>query len=174
MRGPKSRQPSESLHFPHDDQTKKGDKMSKISFNEVITKEEILSILKLYEESLPTLKNGTVDKTQYAEKIARFGNVLVMTADGKPAGFAAYYCNDTKTKTAYLAYIAVAPDFLHFGLGSRLLNEVKKRSLKSGMEFLRLEVRADNDRAIRFYLRERFVREGENGDRSFYMICNLV
>ena len=42
------------------------------------------------------------------------------------------------------------------------------------MKFLRLEVRADNDRAIRFYLRERFVREGENGDRSFYMICNLV
>ena len=71
------------------------------------------------------------------------------------AGLCAYPPHES-----YVQTIAVAPDAQGHGLGTRLLAAPVEESQRRGCKRLDLEVRADNDAAIRLYERHGFTRIG--------------
>jgi ribosomal-protein-alanine N-acetyltransferase len=68
-------------------------------------------------------------------------------------------------RTARLYSLAVAPEAAGQGIGRRLLAEVEAAARRQRMQRLRLEVRADNPRAIRLYKEAGY---GLIGHRSDY------
>jgi [ribosomal protein S18]-alanine N-acetyltransferase len=94
--------------------------------------------------------------SELAEHASR--HYLIAEADGQVvayAGLCAYPPHES-----YVQTIAVAPDRQGQGLGTRLLAELTDCSVRRGCERLDLEVRADNEVAIRLYERHGFARVG--------------
>jgi ribosomal-protein-alanine N-acetyltransferase len=81
------------------------------------------------------------------------------------AGLCAYAPHE-----AYVQTIAVAPDAQRRGIGDTLVTELIAESVRRGCPHLDLEVRADNDPAIRLYERHGFTRIGLR--RGYYQPSN--
>ncbi len=75
-------------------------------------------------------------------------NVAVMTDDQKIVGFGImqYWL-----ETSHLALFAVRPSHRNRGLGRVLISWLEKPARIAGIERLRVETRADNQKAIAFY-----------------------
>ncbi|HEX3899842.1 MAG TPA: ribosomal protein S18-alanine N-acetyltransferase [Mycobacteriales bacterium] len=71
---------------------------------------------------------------------------------------------------AYIQTIAVSPVAQRRGIGDALLTELISESVRRGCPHLDLEVRADNDTAIRLYERHGFTRIGLR--RGYYQPSN--
>ena len=84
--------------------------------------------------------------------------VLVATAGGRIAGYAVVLFR-IGSRNARLYSLAVDPDFR--GVGRELLEAAEKAAALRGCKSLRLEVRADNIRAINLYQRVSYRRFGE-------------
>ena len=94
--------------------------------------------------------------SELAEHVSR--HYLVAEMQGQVvayAGLCAYPPHES-----YVQTIAVAPDRQGSGLGTRLLTALLEESVRRGCERLDLEVRADNEVAIRLYERHGFTRVG--------------
>jgi len=77
-------------------------------------------------------------------------------ADGGAATLAGYAGVDHGGDTADVMTVAVLPGHRGVGLGDRLVAELVRRASGRGAEALLLEVRADNDPALRLYARHGF------------------
>ena len=75
---------------------------------------------------------------------------LVAELDGQAAGYALLETR-RRSATGRISSIAVAPETSGKGVGRCLLSAVEEESLRRGRDAVRLEVRADNDRAIALY-----------------------
>jgi len=88
--------------------------------------------------------------------------ILVAELDGKIVGFIDYYVLPSvweRWNEATINYFFVHKDYQGKGIGSRLLNEVIKRT--DGMKIVELHVgtEKDNNRAINLYRKHGFVKE---------------
>lgn len=110
-------------------------------------------------------KPGGVES--FADKLGRFGVVLVASGPTGPAGFAAIYANDLTTREAFMTFLAVLPESQGAGLGARLVEESCAVARDAGMHTMRLQVRDDNLSAIRLYQRLGFEWAGA-ADGSHY------
>lgn len=77
-------------------------------------------------------------------------NVAVMHEGDRVLGFGIMQYGDT---AAHLALLGVRPGRQGRGLGRHLLAWLEKPALVAGIQRVRVEARADNPRAIRFYER---------------------
>jgi ribosomal-protein-alanine N-acetyltransferase len=73
-----------------------------------------------------------------------------------PAGIEGYAGLDHGGNVADVMTVAVAPDRQGRGLGDRLVGELLRRAASGGAEAVMLEVRADNEGALRLYRRHGF------------------
>ena len=89
------------------------------------------------------------------------GLVLVATVSERPVGYA-LVMRDGESEVAYLAELAVAPDYRRRGYGSALLSAVLDRV--AGHRELRLTARADDERARSVYEASGFERVEELPD----------
>ncbi len=105
----------------------------------------------------------------FGEFFKSFSKILVAEVDGKLAGFAVLWILPPE---AYLANIAVDPEFQGLGIGTRLLEAVEEMAKDSGANYIILEVRVSNKAAIRLYekfgfepvgLRKGMYFDGEDG-----------
>jgi putative acetyltransferase len=80
--------------------------------------------------------------------------IIVAEQSGRLIGFV------TIDTSGYLDQLVVAPDHWGSSLGNALVNEAKRLS----PDRITLLVNTDNDRAIRFYERNGFVRAGEDAN----------
>ena len=80
----------------------------------------------------------------------RATNVAVMTEAETVVGFGIMHYRDA---TAHLALFAMLPSHRNRGLGSELVSWLEKPALIAGIERVRVEARADNDKALAFYRR---------------------
>lgn len=110
---------------------------------------------------------------ELAYKFAKFAKVISADAGDDSIGFAAFYCNDKESKTAYLSLIATSENMQRRGIGRILINEVQRISAEAGMEKLRLEVNNSNSKAISFYIKNGFELECPAGEHSSYMIKKI-
>ena len=80
----------------------------------------------------------------------RATNVAVMTEADSIVGFGIMQYRDV---TAHLSLFAIRPSHRNRGLGRQLLAWLEKPALIAGVRQLRVEARADNEKALSFYRR---------------------
>lgn len=141
---------------------------------EVHSKNQIAEILTMFSGCLYTLSTGQVDVEEIADKFYKYAHVIVYRKDDEFAGFAGFYCNDKKDKTAYISLIAVDPNHRNSGIGKALVNEVVKTAKESGMNIIKLEVRKNNQNAVLFYKSLGFMMSDYTSEESYYMYLNLI
>jgi len=85
------------------------------------------------------------------------GTILVAEVDGRPAGYVAMLPKDpqpwdqTRSRTAMLMELFVAPEHRRRGVARRLFDEIEARSAAQGFEWITLGVMGANDVAQSFY-----------------------
>ena len=140
---------------------------------ELLCISDVEEILEEFTPYLVTLRLGIVDKKVFAKKIREFGRVIVLSSNGENIGFAAFYCNDTKKRQAYLTYIAVKDIFSGLGYGKIIIEEVLRISKHNGMSMIKLEVRKDNINAIMFYKKMGFTQIEFKNKETIYLKKDL-
>lgn len=106
------------------------------------------------------------------QKIYRNG-IFVFAYQKEPIAYCAFYANDADSKSAYISLIAVRPEYQHAHVGKRLLEYCMDLAIDRGMKSCTLEVRKNNDSAIRFYRANGFVFQNER-ESSFLMKKELL
>lgn len=81
-------------------------------------------------------------------------NVAVMT---QPDGIVGFGIMQYRDETAHLALFAIRPSHRNCGLGSQLVAWLEKPALIAGVQHVRVEARADNEKALSFYRRLGFI-----------------
>lgn len=82
---------------------------------------------------------------------------LVASVEGEIAGFGIMHFGDVR---AHLVLLAVEPRYRNAGIGGALLAWLEKTCVTAGIEDIRLEVRAGNHLAQRFYRNRGFSSVG--------------
>lgn len=126
-------------------------KLEKIS-----TINEVIVILNDFTSSLKSLRDGLIDKREYARKIVENGNLLLLKDEDWVVAFCSFYCNDLQSRTAFLSLIAVKSNVEKRGYGSKILEECERYCRSQGMKYLQLEVYSDNKNAVAFYKKNKF------------------
>ena len=111
----------------------------------------VLDVLNYYTKDLEPIISGRINLEEMAKKFTAFGTVIELVEDGVRKGFAGFYHNDRKLGRAFLSMIVVLPEYQGCGCGSRILAETEHECIDDGMKILAVEVRTDNQRAIKFY-----------------------
>lgn len=140
----------------------------------IIQKEsEINVVLNLFDKSFPrSLSSRMGNLSDYTKKLCKNAIVIVAEDNGSVIGFAAMYANDLVLKQAYLSQIAVSKEYIGRNIGKLLLASCERIAIENGMKMLRLEVDKTNERAINFYIKNRYFTESIN-DLSCIMVKNL-
>lgn len=105
------------------------------------------------------------------EKLHQKGK-CIFAYNGQTLGYCAFYANDSERKNAYISLIAVAPEYQKLHIGTKLLRDSFEMMRACGMNHCLLEVRKDNQNAIRFYKTNHFVMIEER-EESYLMRCEL-
>jgi ribosomal-protein-alanine acetyltransferase len=100
----------------------------------------------------------TEDQIEYLLTRAR-SSVLLVEQSGRLLG-AAYLLWRRGSKAGRLYSIAISPEAQGRGMGTLLLEECEKETAVRGRENLLLEVRVDNEAAVRFYQKHGFAITG--------------
>lgn len=118
----------------------------------------------------PTLLEREIDIRSYAQKICRYGSVLIgSNEEGKVVCLSGAYMNNQDTKTAYLSFMSVDPSFRGLHIGEKLLLQAEKQAVEFGMKSFKLEVRKFNHAGIGFYQHMGYEIIGEATADSYYM-----
>ncbi|MCC5881464.1 MAG: GNAT family N-acetyltransferase [Halomonas sp.] len=105
-----------------------------------------------------------VDLEAYADKLLQKAELLVHYRGSEVLGIVAFYCNDVETLCGYLSLMWVSPEARGSGFAHELLDAVIRIMESRRFRHLKLEVLAENHRAINFYRREGFeVTDANNG-----------
>ena len=97
----------------------------------------------------------------YAGKLARLAETLYIVREECDIASCYVYCN---SKVAFISSIAVKRGFLGQGIGSVLMDEVKRYVRAKKCESIQLEVYTPNTIALKFYAKNGFSVLTENGD----------
>lgn len=116
--------------------------------------------------------NNETDIARLAEKFAARACFLAAYAEGETAGFLSYYCND-ETKAAYISMIITKRAHQGQGVGSVLLKHMIEDCTAKGQKQIRLEVANRNEKAVGFYTKKGFTREGQASEVSDYYCLEL-
>lgn len=127
-----------------------------MKFEKIYTVNKVIEILNDYTRSLKSLSDGLIDKREYAKKIVKNGNLLLLKDEDKVVAFCSFYSNDLQSRTAFLSMIAVKRDEEKRGYGSKILEECERYCRSQGMKYLQLEVYSDNKNAVAFYKKNKF------------------
>ena len=105
------------------------------------------------------------------EKLHQKGR-FIFAYNGESLGYCAFYANDSEKKNGYISLIAIAPACQKMRIGTKLLQESLAIMQTYGMNDCLLEVRKNNQAAIRFYKGNRFTITEER-ENSYLMKCIL-
>lgn len=120
----------------------------------------------------PPLITSIKNLSEYALKLADNAEVFV-AKDKSILGFIAIYSNDMISKTGYITQIGVKSTAQSKGLGKKLMNISYFICKEKGMQKIKLEVRKNNLKAIKFYQKEGFEKCGDATENSIYMEKSL-
>jgi ribosomal-protein-alanine acetyltransferase len=116
-------------------------------------------------EALLVIEQRAFDLDRFSRRTFRYlltkanATTLVDELDGQVHGYVMILFN-TGTSLARLYSLAVDPEYQQKRLGHALLEAAEQASLEEGCIAIRLEVRPDNQQAIRFYEKHGYVKFG--------------
>lgn len=135
------------------------------------TIEDVLDAFNDVQTAFPVLSNKPELK-DYLRKIHECGKAYAVRYDNCYCAFCGIYMNDNITRIAYITLIGVCEAYRKHRIGSKLIDYCENEAKKSGMNYVRLEVRKDNS-AISFYLKNGYELEKQLTD-SYYMIKKII
>lgn len=109
---------------------------------------------------IPTLSER-VCILDYAAKLANLAETLYIVYKHCDIASCSVYCN---SQIAFISSIAVKQEFLGQGIGTALMEEVKRHVRAKHCESIQLEVYAQNSVALKYYIKNGYVVLAENGD----------
>lgn len=144
-------------------------------FFEVLTDiNSILTILNEFSDSLDSLRKGYEFRKAMAIKFSHNAKFLTINKDEEEVlGFAAFYCNDKSSLTAYLSMIAIKGEFRKLGYGKYLFDKIVEISLHNHMQTIKLEVNRNNISALSFYKALGFIEESQS-EKSIYLRKHIM
>lgn len=128
---------------------------------------------KVIEKVYPDIYTRITNYLEYKNKVFSKAVILYAQDRGQSVGIIAFYCNNFRSKEAYISQIAVDNLLQNSGIGGMLLSKCEQISIMNGMNYLRLEVRKNNRKAISFYKKNKFEISSQSKDDKFYMIKRL-
>lgn len=134
-------------------------------FIKITDKDDVLKYLYDFSDVFPHLCEKIESMEEYAEKLSKFSNFYIASYDEEKLGLAVFYSNDKESKNAYISLIGLKKAARNKGIGSWLLKECEKVSIKDGMKTISLEVDCDNPSAIAFYKKNGYT-EGKFTERN--------
>ena len=141
---------------------------------EITNEKEIYEIIKDFDKFFnPTVSSIVGDLEAYSYKLYKYAKTIAIFENNIIVGFASFYCNDSETKTAFLAQICVNKDYSSKGYGTDLIKECERISKNNGMKKLRLEVYNKNVSGLAFYKKHNYKYEKDCSNDSIYMIKEL-
>ncbi len=120
------------------------------------------------EEFSPSLGDICINIDEFSEKLMNSAIVILAIHQCCIIGFVAIYANDRQTKTAFISLIAVKPDFYGRGISAQLLSIAEDYAYQHGMTSIKLEVRQDNLRAIKFYNNHGYEKVSQSNNSFFF------
>lgn len=114
----------------------------------------------------PPLQETVGDIEPLVAKLARFAVTLACYRGESLLGAISFYCNDKVGRVAFVSEIATAATARGLGVGRALMDAACGHARQQGMNSIRLEVRNDNDGAMRFYRKYGFVRIDTQDNKS--------
>lgn len=135
---------------------------------------EILNIMEKSAKSFYNQKiNNQARLKELSEKFQNYGIFIKVCENKNIVGFAAFYCNDSKSGIAFLSMIIVNSEYRKRGVGKNLLNMVLLKCIECKMNFIELEVDKSNYEAISFYKKNNFLCVAQSSN-SYIYIKNLL
>lgn len=102
--------------------------------------------------------SSRVEIRAYAQKIVGHNATRCEAwSDGTLVGLAAAYCNNQKSRIAYVTSVSVLKEWTRKGIAAGLLGQCVEQAKVSGMRQISLEVAADNISAIKLYEKSGFI-----------------
>lgn len=123
-------------------------------------------VIRACDQAFPKPIDMRLNYKELLNKIHNNG-VFFVAWNRIPLGYAAMYANDMENKTAFITLLAVRPENQGMHLGEELMTVCFEKALALGMKTVRLEVRAENQRAVRFYQKLGFTRESASQGSIF-------
>ena len=135
------------------------------------TDDEVLKrrAVRAVDPYFPVRLNDRPDPEALLLKMLRFADFIVAADGDEPVGLAAIYANDLETRMAYITMFGVKDEYGRSGIGGKIMDACAELALSRGMDRIRLEVLDSNERAIRFYTKNGFIRTGACREDSSYM-----
>lgn len=116
-----------------------------------LSKEEVLAILMKAENGFnpPLSKNIPYILDDYAKKLSEFARFILCVEEKEIIGFMAFYLNQ-EGGFAYISLIWVSDNHQKKGIGATMM-ELLSKEVSTCVKSIRLEVRKNNEKAMRFY-----------------------
>lgn len=131
---------------------------------------EILNIMEKSAKSFYNQKiNNQARLKELSEKFQNYGIFIKVCENKNIVGFAAFYCNDSKSGIAFLSMIIVNSEYRKRGVGKNLLNMVLLKCIECKMNFIELEVDKSNYEAISFYKKNNFLCVAQSSNSYIYL-----
>jgi RimJ/RimL family protein N-acetyltransferase len=125
---------------------------------------DVLHLLYMDPENNPFLSYDPMDKNAFRpifEDLVRSGNTHLLWEGTDVVGtFALRVQTHRSAHVATLGSFAMHPDFRGRGFGAKAISKIVEVARAKGVRRLELLVETDNARAIRFYEKQGFVKEG--------------
>jgi len=97
-----------------------------------------------------------VNLIEYSIKLSLNAKHFCLFQQDEVVGFMAAYFNDVENKIAYISTVSIFPQFQGQGVGGEMLDKACCYANKLGFKVVRLQVRKNNDGALRFYINHGF------------------
>lgn len=130
-------------------------------WNNKATAAQLLAHLRHCDAAFAAALAQRTDLAAYADKLTRHAERCEAWADGQLVGVIALYCNDTKTRQAYISHVSTLPAWQGQGIAKALLNCACDHARTVGMTHIQLEVATDNHAAIQLYQQQGFTVSGQ-------------
>lgn len=91
------------------------------------------------------------DLEQYISKIKNNSEIISHNIAGECAGFVAFYCNNLESREAYITLVLTNPRLRGMNIAKNLVTMALVSVQKRGFKTCALEVRNNNQNAIRLY-----------------------
>lgn len=150
-----------------------GDKENVMIISHLHDKSEKKLCWKILDKIYSDPRQRIPDYNAYCEKVCKYAEFICAKENSEIIGFIAFYANDCAEHTAYITQLDVLPKCQNMGVGAALIDAAEDISRKQSMKVMRLEVRKDNAKAIRFYMKHGYMNDGGYTDKSYYMSKNL-
>ncbi len=134
-------------------------------FKERLSIEDVRLLLNDFDAMFSPALSSNVDINSFAEKLSENAFFILCKSEKEVVGYIAFYEN-CETKIAYIPSICVRKTYRSKGVASQMLKFLVSQSPKD-INYIALEVRKNNNSAIRFYKRHGFVAKEDRGIKIF-------